>query len=347
MADATRKQKLQGRAAELRGTDYSHMAGEGFLSPPDATQLRVAIDKWVRPAVTALANSLELIADVDDISAFADERINATAAQVATTFEIAKRLRDQVSSLRPEQKEEKVREAATAFEAAGRSIFEYAQRTALEAIAQRRLNVSRQETELQDLLVKTREAEHQAVKLVKEGRDALDVAHQVATQVGLNAQASAFDAARKRHACDSAWWLVAGFASSGLLGRVCYLAVKSDPPGNSDASWTTVGGLSYLGARAFTLSVLSFLLVVCVRNYRAARHNEIVNGFRADAVATLEALRKSGDGKVETVLTALAGQAVFGPQNSGYGDSGPVVSNHLTELLAGAKSPKAGADEAD
>jgi hypothetical protein len=58
-------------------------------------------------------------------------------------------------------------------------------------------------------------------------------------------------------------------------------------------------------------------------------------------------LRKSGDGKVETVLTALAGQAVFGPQNSGYGDSGPVVSNHLTELLAGAKSPKAGADEAD
>jgi hypothetical protein len=81
-------------------------------------------------------------------------------------------------------------------------------------------------------------------------------------------------------------------------------------------------------------TVVSLLMLTCVRNYRAARHNELLNAHRWRALATFARFRESGEGTVSDAVLLQASDAVFSVQPSGFADRDATPGNHVTELLA-------------
>jgi hypothetical protein len=76
-------------------------------------------------------------------------------------------------------------------------------------------------------------------------------------------------------------------------------------------------------------------MVVCVRNYRASRHNQIVNAHREGALTTFAAFRESAEGAAGDAVLLQATEAVFSSQPTGYteGDGSPTHVNELLRLV--------------
>lgn len=116
--------------------------------------------------------------------------------------------------------------------------------------------------------------------------------------------------------------------------RVLALSIICGKPPEPKLSWSTAGNLSYFATHALLLSGLSFAAVVCLKNYRAARHNEIMNAHRARALSTFEDFRAGSEGRVLDVILLQPTSAIFSMQPSGFGDTDTTGVTHLHELAA-------------
>lgn len=345
VARAEAEQDYIREAHDLRETDWEFFEGAPFLVPDESIAVKKSVNAHLRPAVDTFANALQLLEGSALVSGRTQGCIENARQAFGTCKARAELIGKEVHGKPTEQRQQFVRETGETYSAGAASIVVNCHYALAELSIKRTWTLEKERSEFtaltssaQGTLAETRQALHQA-------REALAAAQGTATQEGFNRQAAAYARARLRHRWDARLWLAASTAMAGALLLGCWYEMKMAKPEDGALDWLTVGALSHLGPRVFLLSVLSFILVACVRNYRAARHNEVVNGFRADAVATFHAFRNSGNGQVEAALTALAGQAVFAPQSSGYGDSGPLMSSHLAELVAAIKGSETTADK--
>lgn len=176
---------------------------------------------------------------------------------------------------------------------------------------------------------------------LKAADEALKAAKQAALLEGVTKQGREFRFARRGHEKEANRWAI-GAAGVGLLiaaGCLWVYACPQSPP-LPDKSWMVAANLSYFGVRVLLVSVLSFVMVVCVRNYRGARHNEVMNAHRARALATFRNFTEGSEPAVRQAVTLQAAQAVFAVQPSAYAEPSPVGSTHFAELLAAAKETK-------
>jgi len=142
-------------------------------------------------------------------------------------------------------------------------------------------------------------------------------------------QARHFAEARKADRSHGYIWLAVSLALAALLAVLpWYTSHLGIATFYSDLPWTTAGNLRYFGVRALTYSVISFLLVSAVRNYRASKHNELVNRHRANALGTYHTLK--GSVSDDLLLQAAVG-AIFSSQETGFGVHRPPAT-HINEL---------------
>ena len=81
--------------------------------------------------------------------------------------------------------------------------------------------------------------------------------------------------------------------------------------------------ISFLAVRVFVLSILTYGITFCARNYSSNRHNFTVNSHRKDALSSFEAFVQSTDiPAVKDAVLLQATQAIFSPQSTGYGKAG-------------------------
>jgi hypothetical protein len=163
----------------------------------------------------------------------------------------------------------------------------------------------------------------------REARAALKTAQDAARESGLSANLEAFANAAKEHASSAKAWALAavGCAVMLLIG-----GCLQDGPKNTDA-WNTAQNLFFFGERIFLASVVSFLMVTCVRNYRAARHNEVLNEHRKRSLQTFERLRAGAIAdNVKDAILVQATDAIFSMQVSGFAD-GAIGVTHAHQLL--------------
>ncbi len=80
------------------------------------------------------------------------------------------------------------------------------------------------------------------------------------------------------------------------------------------------GALIALSTRLIILSLYTFGIFFCARNFSAARHNATVNGHRQNALSTFEIFTTAQDADADTKKAVLlqAMVAIFTPQSSGY-----------------------------
>lgn len=133
-------------------------------------------------------------------------------------------------------------------------------------------------------------------------------------------------------------WGGAALACAIAIGALVIAAITSEgsPPFETQ-SWVVAGNLAFFAERALLVSLFSFLLVVCVRNFRSAKHNQVLNKHREHALATFPELRKALSGTVADAVVLHAAEAIFSVQATGYASGEPLAATHVTEILAATK----------
>lgn len=108
-------------------------------------------------------------------------------------------------------------------------------------------------------------------------------------------------------------------------------------PSNVDSAVLT----QLVVAKVIAFSILISATVWCGRAYRAARHNEIVNRHRQNALASFEAFAAATeDLSTRNTVLVQATQAIFAPQPSGYAESAQdgTSGSSLAELVRAARA---------
>jgi len=160
-----------------------------------------------------------------------------------------------------------------------------------------------------------------------------------AAEVGVAQHASHFKNESDYHTKASSWWLIATVVIAAVtLGfgsyTVWYYSTHS-------VSLDGAQSLQLAVAKIILFSVLYFALIWVGRNYRAHRHNYIVNKHRQNALGTFEAFVKAAtDEQTKNAVLLQATQSIFAPQVSGYlgKESEGHPSSQVLEIIRGAVS---------
>lgn len=171
-------------------------------------------------------------------------------------------------------------------------------------------------------------------RVLGNAREALETVQKAAIQKGVNEQGEAFAKAADAHKKTAGLW---AYAAAGLAAAVLavagYTVAYGNGPPSPASAWWVAGNLAYFGARLLIVSVLSFLLVVAVRNFRAEKHNEIANRHRHGALATFAQFQTWAQGPAGDAVVLQVSEAIFGAAATAYRDKEDSESTHVTELL--------------
>lgn len=134
------------------------------------------------------------------------------------------------------------------------------------------------------------------------------------------------------------WWLgatiVLGAVTFGWIGW----ARQNWAPGAAAEDWPVHA--QNFGAKVVIASLLIWLVAVCLANYRACRHNFIVNKHRQNALMTFEKLAEGSadDLDAKRLVLTHATQAIFALQPTGYSEPAPTPPTQtLVEVLSKRK----------
>jgi hypothetical protein len=99
--------------------------------------------------------------------------------------------------------------------------------------------------------------------------------------------------------------------------------------------------LQYVANKIILLSVLSFGAFWCSRNYRAQKHNQILNQHRANALMTFRAfVEGTSDERVKDAILQQAAHAAFSGRPTGFDgpDKDMQAVNPVVEIIGKAVS---------
>ncbi|MFO0905849.1 MAG: hypothetical protein U0939_22770 [Pirellulales bacterium] len=157
-----------------------------------------------------------------------------------------------------------------------------------------------------------------------------------AAEAGVATNAHIFASNAVSHATVASLWLkatlAAGCVTLAAATAGVIIAITYTPS-------TTQAAIQYVVAKVILLSMLSFVLVWCSRNYRAHKHNETLNQHRANALMTFRAfVEGTSDEAVKDALLLHAAQAAFAPRPTAFdtneADHPPI--NPVVEVLGKA-----------
>ena len=166
-----------------------------------------------------------------------------------------------------------------------------------------------------------------------EAENALAAVKEQAAEAGVSTNAQIFVGDAQKHQESAQRWLKATLwmASATLVGAITALVTAFVyHPEDLGAA------IQYVVAKVLVLSVLSFGVVWCARNYKAQKHNETLNKHRANALMTFRAfVEGTSDVRVKDAILLQASQAAFAARPTGFDDperESPSI-NPVVEIL--------------
>lgn len=125
------------------------------------------------------------------------------------------------------------------------------------------------------------------------------------------------------------WWLGGVVAFGVVVAVIAYLLHEQTLPPGATAP-ALIGALL---PRVVALSLAFWALTLCARNYRALRHNAVVNRHRATALSTFTVFAQAAtDAQVKNAVLAQAAGTIFSAQPSGYSPDSPDPLPQTTAL---------------
>jgi tetratricopeptide (TPR) repeat protein len=197
-------------------------------------------------------------------------------------------------------------------------------------------DLSVQKAKLNDTLlelVKEKEtAKKESVKLLTDIQDVLDKARQAAVEVGVAQHYLIFKEEAEEHKQLSELWLTriiyVLFAIGGVGLGLLFISPKDT---------ATISLIQFTVTKIVILSVLFYGLTICTRNYKAHKHNSILNKHRQNALNTFETFTKAAGSDIQTKNAVLleATHTIFSNQQTGYlnNDSDSDSPNKIIEIF--------------
>ena len=145
---------------------------------------------------------------------------------------------------------------------------------------------------------------------------ALQAVKAQAAEAGVSTNAQIFLTDADNHAKTAKKWLIATIGASIVTLAVAVIFVlisfKYKPE-------STAVAIQYVVSKLILLSILSFGIFWCSRNYKSSKHNETLNKHRANALMTFRAfVEGSGDQQIKEAILLQAAQAAFVNRPTGY-----------------------------
>lgn len=103
---------------------------------------------------------------------------------------------------------------------------------------------------------------------------------------------------------------------------------------------TALDSYQLIASKILLFAVLSYMLVLCTRNFMSHKHNVVVNKHRQNALMTFKALADAAsDSKLKDIILTHASACIFSPQETGYtkatGMASVTGSKSVIELIQG------------
>ena len=172
-------------------------------------------------------------------------------------------------------------------------------------------------------------------KILADMQGALEKVREAATEAGVAQHAIHFKDEAESHRKQSYWWLGAAVVFGAVT--IGYALYSLGPQLHDIALNAPTGRLIQLAlSRVIVISILSFGLIWCARNYAASRHNSVINKHRQNALSTFETFVKAtSDIQTKDSVLIQATQSIFAPQPSGYlkRDREPQHSSQIIEVI--------------
>lgn len=185
---------------------------------------------------------------------------------------------------------------------------------------------------LLELVIEKENAKKESEKLLSEIQDVLDKARQAGVEVGVAQHYIIFKEESEEHKKLSDLWLkrtVNVLIGIGLAG----IALLFIPPHDK----ATISLIQFTVTKIVVLSVLFYGLAICTRNYKAHKHNSILNKHRQNALNTFETFTKAAGNDTQTKSAVLleATHTIFSNQQTGYlnNDSDSDSPNKIIEIF--------------
>ena len=145
-----------------------------------------------------------------------------------------------------------------------------------------------------EALESVRGARDEAAEARAEAAEVVAAIKAAAGEAGVERHAGLFRREAEEHMTTARWWLVATFGLCILTLGAAIWNYQQILPG---ATMGFGASVQTVVARLLLFSILYFALILSGRNYRAHRHNAIVNTHRQNALTTFETFAKSGRGR--------------------------------------------------
>lgn len=172
---------------------------------------------------------------------------------------------------------------------------------------------------------------------LSEIQDVLDKARQAALEVGVAQHNMIFkDEANEHKKLSETWlkWTLVVLVAITLVG-IALLFIK---PPEHGANFL----INFIITKIVILSVMFYALAICVRNFKAHKHNSILNKHRQNALNTFETFSKAAGADIQTKNAILleATHTIFSNQQTGYlnQDGESDSPNRIIEIIKNSTS---------
>lgn len=208
--------------------------------------------------------------------------------------------------------------------------------------------VRKQKERITQIVQSAEELHKEAGRRVKETDERseriLDRAHKTAGAVGVVTHAEHFQKEADRSQKSARQWLIATGVLALIAAGISVWTFYRSLSGSSN--WITVAQVIF---GRFSLMALAYYAAIwSSRMYRAARHNEVVNRHRVNAMRTFDTFAAAGrDDAAKDAILMRATECIFHHQSSGFSDrtpdqGAPKIVNALptTSPVSGTSPPR-------
>jgi hypothetical protein len=169
---------------------------------------------------------------------------------------------------------------------------------------------------LQEFQDKQKETIEKSDGILGNLQDTLSNAEAAAAQVGVSKHSSVFKMEASKHEKEAKTWLIWSVAVLLLIVSVASILLWLFP-GDSEKPNKIV---QYTVTKLVVLSTMFYGLSICNKNYKAHRHNALLNQHRQNALTTFETFSNAANPDLLTKNAVLleATRTIFSTQQTGY-----------------------------
>ncbi|MDH5367404.1 MAG: hypothetical protein OEW67_10475 [Cyclobacteriaceae bacterium] len=177
-----------------------------------------------------------------------------------------------------------------------------------------------------------------STKYLEEMERALKSTQDSAAKSGVTKYSALFKDESEIHKTEASFWLKCTIGIITLIVVASIILIVFFPDNK-----TEIGQIvQYTVSKIIILSALFFGLSLCNRNFKAHKHNEVVNKHRQNALATFETFSNAAGSDIQTKNAVLieATKTIFSNQRTGYlsNSSESESSNKIVEIIKGVST---------